>query len=325
MAYLCSPIWLMFLLAGSIGAYDRARFLAFSAGPEDLGAAQHSETPYLFVLTMLLLFLPRVLGIISHLSQTRRLGDLGRSVISAVVETIASILIAPVLMLFHTFFVLQVLMGWQTSWTAQNRTDTGLPFFHCLKLYGWQSLLGLAGQTLAWFYFGLNSYWLTPIFAAWLLAPLTAWVTSWSSLGLSFRARGLLVIPEESHPPAELGGLILEDDQGRGQTGSTLWPQALLSPYVQAVHLSLVRQRFSATGDTPPAASISKLRERLVLQGPGALERKEILRLLWDAETVCWLHRELWSRPDKRLHSSWKSLQSGSGTSAVVRQYLIVE
>ena len=70
---------------------------------------------------------------------------------------------------------------------------------------------------------------------------------------------------------------------------------------------------------------MANLRERLVQQGAAALERKEILRLLWDAETVFWLHEELWSRPDARLHSSWKSLQSDSWKNALLRQYLIAE
>ena len=39
MGYLCSPLWLIFLIAGSFGAYFRMRFLTLSADPEDLGAA----------------------------------------------------------------------------------------------------------------------------------------------------------------------------------------------------------------------------------------------------------------------------------------------
>ncbi len=42
MAYLCSPLWLIFLVAGSFGAYFRMRFLTLSADPEDLGAATSS-------------------------------------------------------------------------------------------------------------------------------------------------------------------------------------------------------------------------------------------------------------------------------------------
>ncbi|HUB66491.1 MAG TPA: glucans biosynthesis glucosyltransferase MdoH [Candidatus Methylacidiphilales bacterium] len=324
MAYLCSPIWLTFLIAGSIGAYDRARFLAFSAGPEDLGVAQSSEAPFLFIITVALLFLPRLLGIISSLPQTKRPGDCLRLFVSSLAETAASILIAPVLMLFHTCFVFQALFGWQIKWTTQNRTDLDLTLSHCLKLYGWQSGLGMTGQILAWSYLGFNSFWLTPIFVAWILAPLTAWITSWRGLGQTLRACGFFVIPEESQLPAELDGLA-GDGEDEARPGAPLWPQALLSPYVQAVHLSMVRQRSSLRRTAKPASSLAHLRERLIRHGAASLERKDILRLLGDAETVFWLHRELWSRPDTGLHSSWQFLQSSSGTNLLLRQYLLTE
>lgn len=325
MAYLCSPIWLMFLIAGSVGAYERARFVAFSDGPEDLEASQHTEAPMLFVLTMTLLFLPRLLGIASSLPQAKRFGGVLRLLASSLLETISSILIAPVLMLFHTFFVLQAILGWQTKWTTQNRSDTSLPFLHCIKLYGWQTALGVAGQALAWFYLGFNSYWLTPIFIAWTLAPLTVWVTSWRGLGEHLRAKGLFVISEESQSPEELEGLIAGQGDLRAHSVAPLWPQALLSPYVLAVHLSMVRQRSSFRNTSNAGSSLANLRERLIRQGSAALERKDILRLLWDPDTVFWLHVELWSRPDMSLHSSWRILQSQSWEYARTCRYLFVE
>jgi membrane glycosyltransferase len=323
MAYLCSPIWLVFLISGSVGAYDRARFLALSAGPDELGAAQHSETPFLFILTMALLFLPRLLGVISSIPAARRAGGLFRMLTSAVVETAASILIAPVLMLFHTFFVFQTLLGWQTKWTTQNRADTGLSLGHCLKLYGWQAAMGLGGQAAAWFFLGFNSYWLTPIFVAWLLAPLTAWVTSSRGLGASLRERGFFVIAEEKDVPAELEGLAATDSQSSPPSSALLWPQALLCPYIQALHVSMIRLRSATRSDMPTVASLINLRERLVEQGASVLQQKEIMRVLWDAETIVWLHRELWSQPDTRLHPSWRRWQSESGANTLLRRYLI--
>ena len=150
-------------------------------------------------------------------------------------------------------------------------------------------------------------------------------MTSSRRLGEKLRAWGLFVIPEESQPPAELEGLVAQNDAEDALPAALLWPQALLCPYVQAVHLSMVRQRTSSRNGAKPASSLANLRERLVQQGAAALQQKEILRLLWDAETVFWLHQELWSRPEAALHSSWKSLQSGSGESDLLRRYLIVE
>jgi len=98
--------------------------------------------------------------------------------------------------------------------------------------------------------------------------------------------------------------------------------QALLSPYVQAVHLSLVRQGSSGKDETP-ARSLADLRERLVREGPQAIPAKDAVRLLWHGETVFWLHQELWTRPKEQLHASWADLQSEAERSRLLKDYLL--
>ncbi len=313
MAYLCSPIWLLFLIAGSVASYNRARFLAFSAGPEDLGTPQNSEAVILFLMTATLLFVPRLLGVVTASSRARQFGGFFHLLTSALLETVFSILIAPVLMLFHTLFVLQAVSGWQIKWTTQNRADVGLSLSQCVLLFGWQSCLGVLGQMLAFSYLGINSYWLMPIFTGWILAPVMAWVTSWSSPGKAFRSCSLLMTPEESRLPTELEGLDHQDTLELSPMANSFWPQALLCPYVQALHLFLVKQRSPFRQEEEPATSLIRLRERLIREGPSVLEPKEKLRLLWDAETVFWLHCELWSRPEQQLHPHWIKLQEDAG------------
>jgi len=320
MAYLCSPLWLAFLVAGSIGAYDRLRFLTLSADPEDLGAATVSHAMTLFVSTLVLLFTPRILGFLTVLPRARQYGGFFRLLLSTVLENVLSILLAPVLMIFHTLFVLMTLLGLQIKWTTQNRTDTGLTLSHCLTLYGWLSGLGLFAQWLTFFYLGSECLWLMPIFIGWILAPLLAWVTSWSHFGMTLKSWGLFVSPEESKLPPELKDL--EETESSSPPSSPLWIQALLCPYVQAVHLSMVRQR-SSSNDDMPSPSFTKLRERLLRGGPQALNPKEKLRLLWDAETVFWLHQELWARPARELHPSWLQGQAESGKNRLLFDYLI--
>lgn len=323
MAYLCSPIWLTFLIAGSFGAYDRARFQILSAGPEDLGAPPNSNATYLFLMTVIFLFLPRLLGILAALPQMRQFGGFLRLMLSAALETLLSVLIAPVLMLFHVLFVLFTLLGWQIKWTTHNRTDMSLPFSHCLFLYGWQSALGLLGQSVALFYLGINSYWLSPIFIGWTLAPVTAWITSWRGLGQSLRSKGFFVIPEEVQPPSELERLDGTADLQKNQAPDPLWPQALLSPYIHALHLSMVRQRSPSLESGKVAPSLAEARERLLREGPSSLNAKEKSRLLWDAETIFWLHRELWSRPAFALHPVWMEFQTRASKNRLLR-YLVL-
>ena len=321
MGYLCSPLWLIFLIAGSFGAYFRMRFLTLSADPEELGASTSSGPGLLLALTLALLFTPRLLGILTTLPKARQFGGIFHLLISAFLENLISFFLAPVLMMFHTLFVLLTISGWQIKWTTQNRTDTGLTFFHCLALYGWLSCLGLITYPITAFYLGNMSWWLFPIWAGWILAPLLAWVTSGRRLGMLFKSCGLFVTPEEVQPPPELEGL--GDDAGddaQPSTPSPLWVQALLSPYVKAVHLLLVRQ--GSTGGGTPSESLITLRERLIREGPQAVNPKEKLRLLWNGETVFWLHQELWSRPGTQMHPSWIKLQADCGTSRLLSDYL---
>ena len=48
------------------------------------------------------------------------------------------------------------------------------------------------------------------------------------------------------------------------------------------------------------------MRQRLLQDGPGRLTTKEKMALLLDAESVIWLHRELWSCPADSLAEWWR-------------------
>ena len=321
MGYLCSPLWLAFLLAGSFGAYSRMRFLTLSADPEDLGAATHSNAGWLLAMTLVLLFVPRILGFLTTLPRARQFGGGFCMLISALLENLVSLLMAPVLMMFHTIFVLLTVLGLQIKWATQNRADKGLSFIHCLALYGWLTCLGAVTYPIAVYYLGNASVWLLPIFAGWVLAPLLAWATSGSRLGLLFKRCGLFVTPEEVNAPPELQGLNDAEEDAPDVTASPLWIQALLSPYVQAVHLSLVRQGSSHNSEAP-TQSLADLREKLIREGPQSINPGEKLRLLWNGETVFWLHQELWARPQAQLHPSWIRFQTECARNRLLSDYL---
>jgi membrane glycosyltransferase len=320
MAYLCSPIWLLFLVASAISTYQRVQFLTLSAGPEDLGASSSKYTEILFCLTLVFLFAPRILGLIRAMAERKGYGGGGRLILSALLENLLSLLLAPVLMLFHTLFVVLTLLGLQIRWNAQNRADTALDFTHCLVLYGWISCLGLLAETVAMLYLGNFSLWLTPIFAGWILAPVLAWVTSSPQVGLACRKAGLFLTPDEVAPADELKGLDATSEPRPGI--SPPWTQALVCPYVQAVHLSLVRLRDSDVEDDPDPADVRRA-EHLLREGPQALSPRDRLRLLWDAEAVYDLHQEVWSRPKADLHPSWLVAQRDAAENPLLSDYLL--
>jgi len=223
------------------------------------------------------------------------------------------------MMMFHTVFVLMTVLGWQIHWTTQNRADTSLGMAHCLKLYGWLTALGLITQGVVSYYLGSSGFWLTPIFLGWTLAPFLAWITSSKRIGLLLKSARLFLTPDECEPPPELKDLDTAGEE-EGAVGPLLWTHALLCPYVQAVHLSLVRQGSTSTPETPTA--LIEVRERLIREGPQSINPKEKVRLLWNGDSVFWLHQELWGRPATQMHPSWIKLQAESSRSRLIDDYL---
>ena len=78
----------------------------------------------------------------------------------------------------------------------------------------------------------------------------------------------------------------------------------MLDPYINAIHLSLLRLRRN-----PPPESreyFQELRKRLLAQGPDSLASKEKTALLHDHDSVNWLHEQLWSSTNAGLATWWQ-------------------
>jgi membrane glycosyltransferase len=82
--------------------------------------------------------------------------------------------------------------------------------------------------------------------------------------------------------------------------------QAVLDPYVNAVHLALLREREQAP-DAVSEERFAPLRERLLREGPSALPAREKLAIMLDADSMAALHRDLWSLPTDRLAAWWRT------------------
>jgi membrane glycosyltransferase len=119
--------------------------------------------------------------------------------------------------------------------------------------------------------------------------------------------------PEETSPPPELTRLARNLDACRRHapplpelSADYGLMQAVLDPYVNAVHLALLRER-----DHGPASvgeeRFAPLRERLLREGPSALASRDKIALLLDADSMAALHRDLWSLPAERLSAWWRT------------------
>ena len=323
--YLTSPFWLLFLLT-----FHWMRWYHTSTGLSDITTA--GFTPYLdlsgtqhallvFGLCMIVLLLPKVLSLAELLFDAERrkaFGGLLRSTLGAVLETIFSTLHAPLLMLWHSRFVVTILLGRTVNWGTQNREADGTAWSFAIRRHWGHTLIGVVWGALIWWRLDAATFWwFTPLLAGMVLSVPLSVYTSRCSLGLKSRALGLFLTPEEKLPPPELvslrSSLAFETETpGRRAEHSGL-AQAVLDPYVNAIHVSLLREKKL---NPVYAESLAKmgvgrkevrtLGETMLKAGPDAISPEDKVLILNDAEVMAWLHRLAWLRPGKVFAPWWQ-------------------
>ncbi len=199
MAYAAAPLWLAFVLLGSLPWMLPAAAPLSPAGPPFAAIA-------LWGATLAMLFLPRVLALRLLLlrGQQAGYGGRGRLMLSAVLEALLSALQAPVRMLAHSVFVLGALTGIRLGWQSPAREAQSVGWGEAARQFGLGALL--SAGLLAWWLAGRpdDAWRVLPLLLPLVVAvPLTV-LTSRRSLGAAWRARGWLLIPEESQAPAVL-------------------------------------------------------------------------------------------------------------------------
>jgi len=209
MSYLSSPLWLLLILSGLVLAlqaqfirpeYFSGEFSLFPSWPR-MDAAKALN---LFIFTMLILFTPKILGLIAfirHSAACQAVGGISRLFISFVVEVVLSALVAPVMMLIHSGAVLSIFLGRDAGWNPQRREDGSLPIRELIYRHRWHMIMGVFLTIAA----GLNSTallaWLSPAIAGMLLSVPLSMVTSDQKIGERLKQLGILRTPEEVSQP----------------------------------------------------------------------------------------------------------------------------
>lgn len=212
LAYANSFLWLIMLGAGTVHAISGA------VSPNEYFAStyqlhpnwQISRTEEMMSLlwtVIIMLFLPKIMAVLLALLRPERRRSFGggfRLLASSVIEIIFSVLIAPVMMIYHSYFVSGILLGRRAAWDPQSRDGHYVPFRVALRSTAVMTLAGIA--------WGAGTAATTPIFAL-ALAPvlvglvLAAPLVSASSstrLGARMRDRRLFLSPCETRPPKVL-------------------------------------------------------------------------------------------------------------------------
>jgi len=311
MAYVGSPLWLFFLLLSTASAV-----IGEGGGlmPKEQGGPQFASA-WLFAAVMTLLLLPKALGVVvlfRSCEKVKALGGRTNVFLSSLAETLFSILLAPILMLFHTRFVFACLAGSNVRWGKQSRIADAAPSWgDCFRTHGANMIfVSVWIGVLVWRAPGFL-LWFSPVLAGPLLAVAFDRFIAHKSISLHARERGWFLVPEETVPPVELrlpdaklspqpSGEFFRSEPYVGDFGLL---QAVLDPYCNAVHVSVLRPRESVTRTQE---YVSELGDRLLRAGPNALTAQEKNTLLWDADSMRGLHRRLWRSPACDLHEWWQ-------------------
>ncbi len=216
-AYLSSPLWLLFLILSTAAVVETAVSVHdyFPEGRQLFPVwpiSKWAETVSLFAVTLALLILPKVYSLILTLADAplrRSFGGTARLLASAALELLFSVLIAPVMMGLHSYFVSCLLLGKGVTWNPQDRSERGISVVEAFSYLGvlfaggvvWGTLIIIAAPDYFW--------WILPVLAGLVLSVPIAVLSSRSTIGQWARRRGLLLIPEETAPPPELR--LLED------------------------------------------------------------------------------------------------------------------
>jgi membrane glycosyltransferase len=199
LAYIAPLFWLAFILASIAAQFFHAPPDYF---PEDnwpfpvFPVDETTKAIGLAVGIFGLLLLPKILIALDAAASRRARGFGGplRAISSTLSELAMSSVMAPIMLMYQTRSVFQVLTGRDGGWPANNRGDGRLSLAEAWAASGWISVTGVVGIAFVYALAPGLVLWLLPVALPMILAPL---VISWSSQD---SRSGLMAVPSEVQP-----------------------------------------------------------------------------------------------------------------------------
>jgi membrane glycosyltransferase len=106
----------------------------------------------------------------------------------------------------------------------------------------------------------------------------------------------------------------ITDDTTPGRPHAGL-AEAVLDPYVNSIHVSLLREKQLNPTYAEQLAKlgagserVAALGEKLLAAGPDKLTSPELMAVMADHRVMVWLHQQAWLRPDEKLSPWWKAM-----------------
>jgi membrane glycosyltransferase len=204
LAYITSLIWLLMLVLSTADAVVRALnanvyFTETYQLYPDWPIAKTELIVALIGLTTLLLMGPKLLGVIVTLTHRRKAFGGARAIIKgAFVETLFAVLIAPIMMSYHAFFVISVLLGYKVNWEAQDREGRLLNWNESFARTSKMTIVAVIWGWLTFTYATVFFWWLMPILIGLVLAAPLVRYSSSLDLGNVCRRNKIFLCPSET-------------------------------------------------------------------------------------------------------------------------------
>ncbi|MFP4281487.1 MAG: glycosyltransferase family 2 protein, partial [Opitutales bacterium] len=318
MAYVGSLTWFVFLVLSTLVVVSFARtnlsLFATTGFTRWLELSLLEHGLVLLGVTAVILYGPKLLSIIDLALTPGRRRDFGgwwRASGSAVLETLSSALLAPLLMIWHTIHIVSIFFGARVSWGGADRAGGGVQWGALLLRHGPLALLGAAWLVVAWSFEPTFAAWLAPVAGPLALAPLLVGIFSSRRLGRWLRRRGWLLTPEEVVPPSAVGELVTDRAAvaKRLPAGPPWVARAVADPFLNALHVAL-EQRQAETFELEMTDEEKTLLEKVLRDGLEGLGAEERRRFLHAPRAVDAAYQGIWTRAPAQLAAEWAAVMS---------------
>lgn len=314
LSYLSAPLWFCFLLLSTVLlATNTLMEPVYFLSPGQLYPLwpqwHPEEAITLFSMTMVLLFLPKVLSLVLvWVKGAEAFGGPWKVAGSVMMEAFLSVLLAPVRMVYHTRFVLAAFFGWAATWQSPQRDDDSTTWAEACRRHAPQAVLGVAWAVIVYLLNPGFLLWLSPIVVSLIFAIPVSVITSRTTLGLhSLRARWFL-IPEEVDVPRELADTYRYTELNRANAQEGGFLRAVVEPVRNALAQGMATSRHGH------CAALQRSREALLdaamAKGLTMLSAQERLKILDDPVVLADLHRAAWNSSDSSWIDAWRKLRN---------------
>ncbi|MGO2127224.1 MAG: glucans biosynthesis glucosyltransferase MdoH [Pseudoalteromonas prydzensis] len=218
-AYISSLIWLSMLVLSTIDAVTRAvnSNVYFNQAYQLFPTWQIAKTELinsLLFVTIVLLLLPKLMGIIVTLiHRNKQFGGSFKLIFGSIIETVFAIIIAPLMMVFHSYFVVCVFLGKKVSWDAQPRSGRMVPWREAIGYTLFSTLVAVAWGGIAYYFTPVFFWWLSPILVGLILAAPIVRYSSSIGLGVRLRKMGIFICPSEVDNDDTLAALRVHEQE----------------------------------------------------------------------------------------------------------------